>query len=282
MDRVVLNHVTYRYPIAEENALNDVSLRIKEGEFCSIIGANGSGKTTLCNVIRGFIPKFYQGDLEGQVLINGRDIAEVDLGSLATEVGFVFQNPFTQISGIANTVFEELAFGLENMGVEPDVIRRRVEDVLRLTKTEEFRDRNPYQLSGGQQQRIALAAILIMEQDIMVIDEPTSQLDPQSTDDVFEVIKLMKDMGRTIVLVEHKMEQIARYSDHIVVLDQGRVVLEGAPRDVITNPDCAKYHTRLPQCTNIGLGLKERGVDLGGLPITNDEAVAQIRNYMGR
>ena len=266
MDRLVLNHVTYRYPIAEENALNDVSLRIKEGEFCSIIGANGSGKTTLCTVIRGFIPKFYQGDL----------------GSLATEVGFVFQNPFTQISGIANTVFEELAFGLENMGVEPDVIRRRVEDVLRLTKTEEFRDRNPYQLSGGQQQRIALAAILIMEQDIMVIDEPTSQLDPQSTDDVFEVIKLMKDVGRTIVLVEHKMEQIARYSDHIVVLDQGRVVLEGAPRDVITNPDCAQYHTRLPQCTNIGLGLKERGVDLGGLPITNDEAAAQIRNYMGR
>ena len=98
MDRVVLNHVTYRYPIAEENALNDVSLRIKEGEFCSIIGANGSGKTTLCNVIRGFIPKFYQGDLEGQVLINGRDIAQVELGSLATEVGFVFQNPFTQIS----------------------------------------------------------------------------------------------------------------------------------------------------------------------------------------
>ena len=211
MDRVVLNHVTYRYPIAEENALNDVSLRIKEGEFCSIIGANGSGKTTLCNVIR-----------------------------------------------------------------------RRVEDVLRLTKTEAFRDRNPYQLSGGQQQRIALAAILIMEQDIMVIDEPTSQLDPQSTDDVFEVIKLMKDMGRTIVLVEHKMEQIARYSDHIIVLDQGRVVLEGTPREVITNPDCAKYHTRLPQCTNIGLGLKKRGVDLGELPITTDEAVGQICTYMGR
>ena len=123
---------------------------------------------------------------------------------------------------------------------------------------------------------------MIMEQDIMVIDEPTSQLDPQSTDDVFEVIKLMKDMGRTIVLVEHKMEQIARYSDHIIVLDQGRVVLEGTPREVITNPDCAKYHTRLPQCTNIGLGLKKRGVDLGELPITTDEAVGQICTYMGR
>ena len=116
----------------------------------------------------------------------------------------------------------------------------------------------------------------------MVIDEPTSQLDPQSTDDVFEVIKLMKDMGRTIVLVEHKMEQIARYSDHIIVLDQGRVVLEGTPREVITNPDCAKYHTRLPQCTNIGLGLKKQGVDLGELPITTDEAVGQICTYMGR
>ena len=125
------------------------------------------------------------------------------------EVGFVFQNPFTQISGIADTVYEELAFGLENMGIDPVEINERIERIMKLTKIEEFRDRDPYQLSGGQQQRVALASILVMGQDVLVIDEPTSQLDPQSTDDVFEMIALMKSMGKTIVLVEHKMEQIA-------------------------------------------------------------------------
>lgn len=282
MYSVEVKNLTYQYPTDEKKILKDVSFKVKKGEFCSIVGANGSGKTTLCNAIRGFVPKFYKGTMEGQVLINGRDIAEEEIGDLATEIGFVFQNPFTQISGVADTVYDELAYGLENLGVDPEEIHQRVEKILKITKTEEFRDRNPYQLSGGQQQRVALAAILVMEQDILVIDEPTSQLDPQSTNDVFDIIQVMKEMGKTIILVEHKMEEVAKYSDHIIVMDEGRIVLEGTPKEVFTSAECEKYRLRLPECTAIGKYLIKEGVCLPEIPITVEDAVEKIKTYMNK
>ena len=280
MDSIQIKNLTYRYPTSEADVLKDVSFTVKKGELCAIVGANGSGKTTLCNAIRGFVPKFYKGEISGDVLVNGRDVKEDPDGKNALEIGFVFQNPFTQISGIASTVYEELAYGLENMGVEPEEIRQRIERIMELTKIQEFRDRDPYQLSGGQQQRVALAAILVMDQDVLVIDEPTSQLDPQSTDDVFEIIKLMKSMGKTIVLVEHKMEQIAEYADQIIVLDGGQVVMEGTPKEVFSDPDCLKYHTRPPQSTRIALELKKEGVNLAEIPVTVEETVGMIRTAM--
>lgn len=280
MDSIQIKNLTYRYPTSEADVLKDVSFTVKKGELCAIVGANGSGKTTLCNAIRGFVPKFYKGEISGEVLVNGRDVKEDPDGKNALEIGFVFQNPFTQISGIASTVYEELAYGLENMGVEPEEIRQRIERIMELTKIQEFRDRDPYQLSGGQQQRVALAAILVMDQDVLVIDEPTSQLDPQSTDDVFEIIKLMKSMGKTIVLVEHKMEQIAEYADQIIVLDGGQVVMEGTPKEVFSDPDCLKYHTRLPQSTRIALELKKEGANLSEIPVTVEETVGMIRTAM--
>ena len=281
MDSIKIKNLTYRYPTAEEDILRNVSLSVKKGDLCALVGKNGSGKTTLCNAIRGFVPKFYKGDISGEVLVNGKDVQKEEIGSTALEVGFAFQNPFTQISGIADTVYEELAYGLENMGVDPAEIDDRVNRIMKLTKIEDFRDRNPYQLSGGQQQRVALAAVLVMNQDIFVIDEPTSQLDPQSTDDVFEMIKLMKSMGKTIVLVEHKMEQIAEYADQVVVMDQGQVVMEGAPKEVFSDPRCEEYHIRLPQCTGISLDLKKEGISLEELPVTLAETVDIIRKKIG-
>ena len=170
MDSIKIKNLTYRYPTAEEDILRNVSLSVKKGDLCALVGKNGSGKTTLCNAIRGFVPKFYKGDISGEVLVNGKDVQKEEIGSTALEVGFAFQNPFTQISGIADTVYEELAYGLENMGVDPAEIDDRVNRIMKLTKIEDFRDRNPYQLSGGQQQRVALAAVLVMNQDIFVID----------------------------------------------------------------------------------------------------------------
>lgn len=279
MDSIRIENLTYRYATAKADSLKGVNLSIREGEFCSIVGPNGGGKTTLCNAIRGFVPKFYKGELEGNVWIEGKNVEEYELGDLAMKVGFVFQNPFTQISGIAKTVYEELAFGLENMGIEPGQIRKRVEDVMKLAKIEEFRDRNPYQLSGGQQQRIALAAILIMQQDILVIDEPTSQLDPQSTDDIFALIREMKNRGKTIVLVEHKMEQVAEYSDHLVIMEGGRIAAEGTPHEVIGSGACERLHTRVPQCTKIGTKLREQGIALRRVPITMGELLEDVREY---
>ncbi len=280
MDSIQITNLTYKYPISEEPVLRNINLNVKKGELCAIIGANGSGKTTLCNAIRGFVPKFYKGEISGEIIVNGKDVQKEEIGSTALDIGFVFQNPFTQISGIAKTVFEELAYGLENMGIEREIIIRRVEETMRMTKIEEFRDRNPFQLSGGQQQRVALAAILVMGQPVLVIDEPTSQLDPQSTDDVFEVIKLMKSMGKTIVLMEHKMEQIAEYADHVVVLNKGEVVMEGTAKEVFSNPLCEEYHTRLPQCTKIAGELKNMGIDMEGTPVTVEETVNTIKAAM--
>ena len=280
MDSIQITNLTYKYPISEEPVLRNINLNVKKGELCAIIGANGSGKTTLCNAIRGFVPKFYKGEISGEIIVNGKDVQKEEIGNTALDIGFVFQNPFTQISGIAKTVFEELAYGLENMGIEREIIIRRVEETMRMTKIEECRDRNPFQLSGGQQQRVALAAILVMGQPVLVIDEPTSQLDPQSTDDVFEVIKLMKSMGKTIVLVEHKMEQIAEYADHVVVLHKGEVVMEGTAKEVFSNPLCEEYHTRLPQCTKIAGELKNMGIDMEGTPVTVEETVNTIKAVM--
>ena len=282
MDSIKITDLSYRYPTAEEEVLRHVSLTIKKGELCAIVGANGSGKTTLCNAIRGFVPKFYKGEISGEVLVNGKDVQKEDIGSTALEVGFVFQNPFTQISGIADTVYEELAFGLENMGIDPTEINERIEKMMKLTKIEEFRDRDPYQLSGGHQQRVALASILVMRQDILVIDEPTSQLDPQSTDDVFEMIQLMKNMGKTVVLVEHKMEQIAEYADHVVVMDKGKIVLEGTAKEVFSNPKCMEYHTRLPQSTKIAMELMKEGIPFQEIPVTVDETIQILNSIMGK
>ena len=280
MYNIEIKDLTYRYPTSEEDILKNVSLSVKKGELCALVGANGSGKTTLCNAIRGFVPKFYKGDMTGEVYIKGNNIADMDVGSIALDVGFVFQNPFTQISGIASTVYEELAYGLENMGVEPEEIDRRVCEVMKLTKIEEFRDRDPYQLSGGQQQRVALAAILVMNQDILVIDEPTSQLYPQSTDYIFEIIKLMKDMGKTVVLVEHKMEQVAEYADRVVVMDHGEIVMQGTPKEVFEDPRCKEYQTRLPQSATIAKELENEGISFESIPVTVDETIEALRKIM--
>lgn len=275
-----IQDVTYQYPTAEKPVLQNLNLQVKKGEFCSIIGPNGSGKTTLCNAIRGFIPHFYNGELQGDVLIDGKSVKDQTIGELALQVGFVFQNPFTQISGVAETVFEEISFGLENLGVEVDESRRRVEDVMKLTKIDQLRDRNPFELSGGQLQRVALASIIVMEPDIFVIDEPTSQLDPEGTEEVFEIIKLMKEKQKTIILVEHKMELIAEYSDHILLIDEGRVILDGNNEEILTNEKVLAHHTLLPQYAMLGLELRKQGMPLERIPVTEAQAREELTKLL--
>ena len=283
MGAVKLDKVSFAYEGAEEvQVLSHISLDIAEGEFVSIIGANGMGKTTLCNVIRGFVPKFYEGELTGSVFLHDRDIKDVGIGELTKEVGFVFQNPFTQMSGTTATVYDELVYGLGNLAVPPDEIRDRVDEIIELARLQDLVERNPFQLSGGQQQRVALASILVMGQGILVIDEPTSQLDPQSTDDVFELISQMKDAGRTIILVEHKMEHVAEFSDRVVLLDHGQIALEGTPRDVFSDPKTVELGTRLPQPLTIARQLRAAGAHFPFTPLSTEELVTALRTTMER
>ncbi|TQR16451.1 energy-coupling factor ABC transporter ATP-binding protein [Psychrobacillus soli] len=275
-----LKNVSYRYPVSDDSVLKNISFSIEKGKFTAIIGNNGSGKTTLCNTIRGFVPHFYKGDLDGEVIIDNTKITDYQLGQLGEKVGYVFQNPFIQVSGVKDNVFEEVAYGLENLGVPVEEIKVRVEEVLKLVKIEYLRDKNPFELSGGQRQRVALASIIVMDPEILVIDEPTSQLDPIGTQQIFEIIRLMKERGKTIVLVEHKMDLIAEYADDLLVMHKGELVMQGPVRDVLADPAFEKYQIQYPHVTEIALQLQKSGIPLSFLPI-RDEELAEALNRTG-
>lgn len=268
-------NVTYTYPLADEPSIRNVSLNIEEGKFYGIVGENGSGKTTLCAILRGFAPGFYQGDIQGEVLVYGKPIGEYG-GELATKIGYVFQNPFTQISGVKETVFEEVAYGLENFGVPVEEIVERVEAIMKLTHIDSLAEKNPLELSGGQMQRVALASVLVLEPDILIIDEPTSQLDPQGTESVFEIIKMMKDKKKTIILVEHKIDLIAEYADEVLVLRGGKLIAGGDKAQVLSDISLMEQGVQLPQMAILGSRLKEKGFPISEIPVTEKRAVEII------
>lgn len=268
-------NVTYTYPLADEPSIRNVSLSIEEGKFYGVVGENGSGKTTLCAILRGFAPSFYQGDIQGEVLVYGKPIGEYG-GELATKIGYVFQNPFTQISGVKETVFEEVAYGLENFGVPVEEIVERVEAIMKLTHIDSLAEKNPLELSGGQMQRVALASVLVLEPDILIIDEPTSQLDPQGTESVFEIIKMMKDKKKTIILVEHKIDLIAEYADEVLVLKGGRLIAGGDKAQVLSDMSLMEQGVQLPQMAILGSRLKEKGFPISEIPVTEKHAVEII------
>lgn len=280
MSMITIKNLSYQYPISETDALKDVNVTIEKGKLYALVGANGGGKTTLCNVIRGFIPHFYKGDLRGEMLIEGKDIREWELGELSQKIGYVFQNPFTQISGVKDNVFEEIAFGLENLGMEPELIREKVAQVIEMLGIGYLRDKNPFELSGGQKQRVALASIIVMEPDVLVIDEPTSQLDPKGTEEVFKIIELMKNKGKTIILVEHKIELIAEYADYIILLNEGEVVMQGNTKEILTDERALSFGAALPQYSMFGLEMRKRGMDLGTIPLTEKEAIEAVKAWM--
>lgn len=268
---IEIKNMSYRYPVSDDFCLKNITFSIQKGAFIAIVGNNGAGKTTLCNAIRGFVPHFYKGELAGEVIVDGKQIVDYQLGQLGEKIGYVFQNPFSQISGVKDSVFNEVAYGLENLGVPVDEIIQRVEDVLKLVNIEHLREKNPFELSGGQRQRVALAAIIVMDPDILVIDEPTSQLDPIGTEDIFDVIRLMKERGKTVLLVEHKMDLIAEYADNILVLHEGALVMQGPVREVFSDPKYATFNIQYPHVTEVALNLIEIGVPLKFIPIRNEE-----------
>ena len=273
-----LENVSYQYPLENRKVLKNINLDIKKGEFWAVIGKNGSGKTTLCSILRRFVPDFYKGELTGKITLEGKELKEYSQKEIVQKIGFVFQNPFTQISGVKDTVFEEIAYGLENLGLEREAIISEVEKILKLLEIEKLRDRNPYDLSGGQKQRVALASIIAMDPDILVIDEPTSQLDPKGTEDIFKIINLMANEGKTIILVEHKLELIAEYAQNILVLDEGKIILSGKAEEVLNNKILLEKEIGMTQYSILAYELeKARKVELEEIPITKEKTVELLK-----
>ena len=278
MDYLKLENVNYKYPLEEKNTLKNINIEIKKGEFWAVIGKNGSGKTTLCNILRRFVPDFYKGELTGKITLEGKELKDYSQKEIVQKIGFVFQNPFTQISGVKNTVFEEIAYGLENLGIEREIIISEVEKILKLLEIERLRDKNPYNLSGGQKQRVALASIIAMNPDILVIDEPTSQLDPKGTEDIFKIINLMANEGKTIILVEHKLELIAEYAQNILVLDEGEIILSGKAEEVLNNKILLEKEIGMTQYSILAYELeKARKVEFEEIPITKEKTVELLK-----
>ena len=273
-----LENVSYQYPLENRKVLKNINLDIKKGEFWAVIGKNGSGKTTLCSILRRFVPDFYKGELTGKITLEGKELKEYSQKEIVQKIGFVFQNPFTQISGVKDTVFEEIAYGLENLGLEREVIISEVEKILKLLEIEKLRDRNPYDLSGGQKQRVALASIIAMDPDILVIDEPTSQLDPKGTEDIFKIINLMANEGKTIILVEHKLELIAEYAENILVLDEGEIILSGKANEVLNNKILLEKEIGMTQYSILAYELeKAKKVEFEEIPITKEKTIELLK-----
>lgn len=260
----------------EENAqkttvLKNVSLNIKKGEFVAVLGHNGSGKSTLAKMFNAInIPE------EGDVFVNGINTKDEEkLLELRQTVGMVFQNPDNQI--VATIVEEDVAFALENLGVDPVEMRERVDDALKSVGMYDFREHAPHQLSGGQKQRVAIAGIIAMCPDCIVLDEPTAMLDPRGRKEVMKTIRrLNKENGVTIILITHYMNEAAQ-ADRIVVMDEGQVIMEGVPREVFSQVDKLKeVGLDVPQVTELAYQLRKNGIDIPQDIITEEECAEAL------
>jgi energy-coupling factor transport system ATP-binding protein len=270
---VDLNNVTYQYPLTDSPALQNVNLQVNEEEFVAVIGPNGAGKSTLCYTIAGFVPHFFKGELTGTVGVAGMESGKSSLHEWVLNVGLAFQNPFNQISGAKYTVFEEIAFGLENIGIPREEMQTRVEEAMKLTGISDLADRSPYSLSGGQQQRVALTSILVMQPKVLVLDEPTSQMDPIGTREVFGVIRNMAERGMTVILTEHKVEWIAQFADRVIALKDGQILLDATPSEVLTSPLLPENGFGVSRYTSVARKAQELGLwKRETLPVTLDEA----------
>lgn len=279
---VEVEHYSFTYQDAEATAIEDVNLAVHEGEFLCVVGANGAGKTTLCNSLVGLIPHYFNGKSEGSVRVNGVNTAEVSVADLSNYIGLVFQNPFNQLTYASGTVAEELAYGLGNRGVSREEMRRRVKLVAQLMHIEDLLDRDPLELSGGQVQRVAFGSTFILEPNILVLDECTTQLDPLGASEIFDIVKQLNASGVTVIMVDHDMERVAQYADTVVVMDHGQIKLSGTPQEVFSTPDLDRYGIDAPDYVKLSQGLNQRGLGDGRLAITYDESVAMAKEVLER
>lgn len=259
-----------------------MSLSIEKGKFVILTGPSGCGKTTLCRCFNGLIPHFYSGELKGDLTVASLRVADHPIFKIAMQVGLVFQNPENQL--FALSVEKDVAFGLENLGMPRDEMRKRVDWALQTTGIEELRDRAPHELSGGQQQRVAIASVLAMQPEIMIFDEPTSFLDPLGAQNIFEVINDLKTkLGITVVLVEHRLDLASKYADQVIIMDAGKIVLDGEPKKIFDSEEAWLIGVGVPKAVRLWHLLQENGFSFDGdVPVSSEEATRFLREVLKR
>jgi len=267
---IKFDRVSFHYADSESPALKDINLEIKPGEIVLITGPAGSGKTTLCSCINGLIPHYHEGLLEGTVTIGEYDTKKVRVGGLASIVGMVFQDPESQL--VTNSVADEVAFGPENFGVPREKINKRVHKALEATRMTGYEDREPHTLSGGEQQACVIAATYSMHPEIYVLDEPLANLDPQGRAKVLELVTdIARDFGKTMIIVEHALEEILPYVQRVIVMDKGRIIRDDTVEKILKAGDVKKVFKR-PDVTRLA-----QSIDIPGFPLHPEDLVTKMQ-----
>jgi energy-coupling factor transporter ATP-binding protein EcfA2 len=272
---VRIEDLSFRYLDAEKWALAEVNLDIYQGEVVILAGQSGCGKSTLLRGINGLIPHMYPGDYKGRIVVDGNVVSETPMGVLAQKVGLLFQNPENQI--FMFSVERDIAFGLENLGLPRAELRSRVDEAMRLLHIEPLALRAPHELSDGQKQRVALAGIIAMRPKLIILDEPTSLLDPKTASELVSLVhSLNTETGITFVIVEHRLELLTPIADRIVVIDRGRKVMDGTPSDILTSPESSGFGISVPPVFKLYSQLTRDGLRLGKPASTPREMAEEI------
>lgn len=279
MHIIEVKDLHYTYPNAKSPALKGVDLTVNKGEFILLTGPSGCGKTTFCRTLNGLIPHFYNGELEGEVTVNKLNTRDNPTYKLSQHVGLVFQNPDNQI--FALTVEKDVAFGLENQGVPKKEMVESIDWALKMTGIEHLRERATHELSGGQKQRLAIASILAMKPTILVLDEPTSFLDPLGAEHAFRVLDtLNQKYDITIILIEHRVDLAVRYADRAIIFNEGVVAISGSPEDVFSQEETRLMGVAVPKTIVFYNKLKQRGIRLESPPLSPEMLVKQLEPYI--
>lgn len=277
---IEFKNFSFKYKKSENNALNGVNLSIKKGEFIGIIGNSGAGKSTFTYALNGVIPHHFDGDFYGEVIVKGLDTVESSPSELALNVGSVFQDIDGQM--VSSVVEDEILFGLENFGVPHEEIDKRVTDILKMVGIEDLRYRNISTLSGGQKQKVAISAVVALMPDILVLDEPTAELDPQSSLQIFNMLRMLNEkMGITIIVVEQKIMLLSEFAKRLFIINDGSIYLDGAPHEVLKDTSALKQiGVNCPRVASLANNLSERKIYNGPVPVNVDEAEVMVRSVI--
>jgi len=280
MYAVVIKDLQWRYENTKEFALKGINLEIEEGAFLGIVGPNEASKSTLVYAIKGLIPHSFHGIYRGDVEIFGERVMDKSALDLARDVGLVFADPESQFTAL--TVEEEIVFGMENVGFSLEQIRERLEWVVDITMIGDLLDKSPYDISGGQKQRVAIASVLGTNPRILILDEPTSMLDPLGKDFIFETLEnLKRQLDITIIVVEHNIEQLAPLADQMALVYEGQILKVAPPSEFFADVEyLAQHDVNTPEVTALARLLREEGLYQGALPIHFDDGVAVARSVL--
>ncbi len=256
-----IENFSFRYSEGSKYAVKNFNLRVQEGEIVILAGPSGCGKSTLLRSINGLIPHMYSGVYEGSASVGGAEVRRTRMSELAQKVGLLFQNPENQI--FMFSVERDIAFGLENLGMPAKEIRTRVDEAMRLLEITELAQRAPHELSDGQKQRVALAGVIAMRPSLIILDEPTSLLDPKTAAELVEIVRRLRDeAGITFLIVEHRLDLLVAIADRLVVMSEGEKVLDGRPKEVLSNERAEAFGISVPAIYKLRNELKRDGLSL--------------------